>query len=675
MKKLFFFLSLIILTLNVNGQFRRIALLEEATNASCGPCAASNPILQQYFEHNFGGVISVRYHAWWPGTDPMYSENTADNSARINYYGINGVPTYMMDGVVKGIPNNPVQIADAMWNDISSTSPFWINVSTNIEGGNYNVNVSVIVGDNITATNLFLRTSVIERRVHYNSPPGTNGEKDFNDVMRKLLPNATGEALTNLSSGDTLRFSFTTEIQHSWNQSDLAAVAWIQNDDTKEILQSNIDIPTFVIHSNRDRAEIVDGLSTITSDYFLANSNSDTISVHLTPEVSISDGWSYSLYYNGNVTDEINADVLPGDTLFFNSELVSDSSGNAAVGLYAQNSNDPYQYGFTSTYFGFVPTGKVLLIDADGANYESYYETGLDSAKVKYTFLDRAYLSLLGNDLLTKGFQAVYWNAGWGFPAFVQADLDFLTQFLDNGGRLFIGGQDLGWDIFDASGSSNYQAAKDFYNNYLGATYIADNSNIHSLTGVAGDPITDGLSFNLRSVYSFYPEQIRPHGTGSSTIMNYTNSTKIGAVKNEVDSFKTVYMGFALEQVGTETARLQLIKNSLIWFGVLQPNAVTDEDNNVPSRFVLNQNYPNPFSKGAAGNSTTNIKYSIPRSEFVTLKVYNSLGQQVAVLKNRFQRAGIYRVHFDASKLASGVYIYTLRAGNFSASKKMILLK
>ncbi len=134
-------------------------------------------------------------------------------------------------------------------------------------------------------------------------------------------------------------------------------------------------------------------------------------------------------------------------------------------------------------------------------------------------------------------------------------------------------------------------------------------------------------------------------------------------------------MGFALEQVGTETARLQLIKNSLIWFGVLQPNAVTDEDNNVPSRFVLNQNYPNPFSKGAAGNSTTNIKYSIPRSEFVTLKVYNSLGQQVAVLKNRFQRAGIYRVHFDASKLASGVYIYTLRAGNFSASKKMILLK
>ncbi len=681
MKKLFFFLFIIGLTLNVNGQFRRIALLEEATNASCGPCAANNPHLQQFFEHNFGGVISVRYHSWWPGTDPMYSDNTADNRARINYYGINGVPTYTMDGVVKGMPSNPVQMGDAMWNDISSTSPFWIKVSANPEGTSYNVNVTVIVGDNVTATNLYLRTAVIERRIHFSSPPGTNGEKDFNDVMRKLLPNATGQALTNLTPGDTLNFSFSADIQHSWNVSDLAAVAWIQSDDTKEILQSNINIPTYVIQSNRSRAEIISGASVINTDYVLYNNNSDTIAVHLTPEVTLSDGWSFDLYYEGNPTDEINALVLPGDTLSFGSQITTDTSGSAAVGLYAQNLRDAYQYGFTSTYFGFIPKGKVLLIDADGANYESYYETALDSAKVEYTFLDRAYLSALGNDLLTRGFEAVYWNAGWGFPAFVQADLDFLTQFLDNGGRLFIGGQDIGWDVFDSDGSSNFQAAKDFYHNYLGATYIQDNSGIHVLTGVDGDPITDGLAFNLRAVYSYYPEVIRPNGTGASTILKYSNSTQIGAVKNEGENFKTVYMGFGLEQVGTETARLQLVKNSLIWFGVLQPNSVSDETS-TPNTFALEQNYPNPF------NPTTTINYSIPSVRHwriatmrqsheltVHLTVFDILGREVATLVNSKQAPGTYSVRFDASKLGSGVYFYTLRAGDFTITKKMTLIK
>jgi len=98
--------------------------------------------------------------------------------------------------------------------------------------------------------------------------------------------------------------------------------------------------------------------------------------------------------------------------------------------------------------------------------------------------------------------------------------------------------------------------------------------------------------------------------------------------------------------------------------------------------FILFQNYPNPF------NPATTIKYSIPtppassplakgRTEvgFVTLKVYNLLGQEVATLVNQRQTAGSYEVKFDASNLASGVYIYRLSAGEFTASKKLMLLK
>ncbi len=85
--------------------------------------------------------------------------------------------------------------------------------------------------------------------------------------------------------------------------------------------------------------------------------------------------------------------------------------------------------------------------------------------------------------------------------------------------------------------------------------------------------------------------------------------------------------------------------------------------------FALEQNYPNPF------NPLTNIKFEIPEDHQVTLKVFNTLGQEVATLVNGFQSAGSYSVPFDASQLSSGVYIYTLKAGNYTASKKLLLMK
>jgi len=89
----------------------------------------------------------------------------------------------------------------------------------------------------------------------------------------------------------------------------------------------------------------------------------------------------------------------------------------------------------------------------------------------------------------------------------------------------------------------------------------------------------------------------------------------------------------------------------------------------LPVEYQLHQNYPNPF------NPTTVISFSLPQASNVTLKVYNALGQEVATLVNEFKAAQTHTVEFNASNLASGVYIYKLEAGNFSVSKKMILMK
>jgi hypothetical protein len=97
--------------------------------------------------------------------------------------------------------------------------------------------------------------------------------------------------------------------------------------------------------------------------------------------------------------------------------------------------------------------------------------------------------------------------------------------------------------------------------------------------------------------------------------------------------------------------------------------AVTKTGNKLPFSFSLSQNFPNPF------NPTTMIQYSIPKSGIVTLKVYNVLGQEVATLVNQQQQAGNYNVSFDATRLASGVYMYKIQSGSFTSTKKMLLLK
>ena len=98
-------------------------------------------------------------------------------------------------------------------------------------------------------------------------------------------------------------------------------------------------------------------------------------------------------------------------------------------------------------------------------------------------------------------------------------------------------------------------------------------------------------------------------------------------------------------------------------------NTTSVEEPAAPISYKLNQNYPNPF------NSSTTISFSIPTYEFVTLKVYDVLGREVATLVNENLSAGSYSYNFDASNLTSGVYLYKLQAGKHSETKKMMLMK
>ncbi|HSL89726.1 MAG TPA: T9SS type A sorting domain-containing protein [Ignavibacteriaceae bacterium] len=121
--------------------------------------------------------------------------------------------------------------------------------------------------------------------------------------------------------------------------------------------------------------------------------------------------------------------------------------------------------------------------------------------------------------------------------------------------------------------------------------------------------------------------------------------------------------------VGAHLTRVNGIRTGSVFIYSSEPLSVVDESTYDINNFYLSQNYPNPF------NPVTQIQFSVKQTGWVTVKVFDILGSEVAVLVNSNKEPGYYNVNFDASNLSSGVYIYTLQVNGFTDSKKMLLLK
>ncbi|MCO6472163.1 MAG: T9SS type A sorting domain-containing protein, partial [Melioribacteraceae bacterium] len=103
--------------------------------------------------------------------------------------------------------------------------------------------------------------------------------------------------------------------------------------------------------------------------------------------------------------------------------------------------------------------------------------------------------------------------------------------------------------------------------------------------------------------------------------------------------------------------------------GSRESSAKINVEVDIPLKYELAQNYPNPF------NPSTTISFTIPQSDFVTIKIFNSIGEEIETLVNEIMDAGTHRIEFTADRLSNGVYVYTLQTRDHFQSKKMILLK
>ena len=153
-----------------------------------------------------------------------------------------------------------------------------------------------------------------------------------------------------------------------------------------------------------------------------------------------------------------------------------------------------------------------------------------------------------------------------------------------------------------------------------------------------------------------------------NTVAGYFNNNLIYLdLFNESD---VMHLSFSLQNNGTTDSTSVIFDNFSLTADsiVLNPTRIRDFNQKITS-FKLHQNFPNPF------NPTTTISFEIPQTEFVTLQIYNILGEEVSTLVSRQLTAGKYQYEWDAADITGGVYLYKLQAGNYVEVKKMVLMK
>lgn len=227
---------------NSNLNAEKIVQLEDFANVSCTPCVISNKIIESISRNSDLGrrVNVIKFPTNFPSpTDPMYLTAKPFCDYRMSFYQILFTPTIIVDGISRPVPTDSNQIKQAIEQRLQTVTNFSIVVTSLIENNGQKI-IMNIETNNINSSeleNLRLRLVLVEKEVNFMTPPGSNGETKFYDVLRTILPSNNGFVLSELKGSHS--FLFENVIDSTWNLESLTPIGFIQNNNTKEIVQSS----------------------------------------------------------------------------------------------------------------------------------------------------------------------------------------------------------------------------------------------------------------------------------------------------------------------------------------------------------------------------------------------------------------------------------------------------
>ena len=649
------------------------SLIERFTNSGCVPCRDLNVAWYNATTHdlvNSGLVSHIVYNVDWPFPyDPMFLLNKSDNNTRRGYYAVNAVPWIDLNGSDFSTSSGSTALINAVTSGNAEYSPFSI-VITPSKFSNNVINVHIAINRDVNDVTVFgsnvkLQVGITEKSVSYASPQ-PNGESIFYSITRKMLPDGKGTLLTIPAPGETIELDLgyipTTQFLNLVNMDSLRVVAFIQDDDTKEVFQSEMtDVEYSTALNAAFQSDETIGVSPFTVNFEDYSTATDTTSI-------VSRAWDFD--NDGNIDSQ---DENPSWTYT--------SEGDYTVSLTVSDGVNQFTRTLNSYIHTLTKSSDILVVNGiEYATYpaemESFYSTSAGFGDHRVDVWD------------------VFGDQGFDYasnPNIQTVDLFqhiIPTSVLMQYQKVIWIGNNYGGDLsyYDAAQVLDYVTMG---GNFLLATRQGSNffdtplRNYCGITNFTGDLTLDTLHSMDENLLN-----IGSTGAATNTLVNFVNlGTSSEAIPIFDDNAATAYKaGFRLNKDSAgvfiyiagrpyrlDNAASYADYNYMIdnWMTSTFPTGVKSEENsvNTAENYRLEQNYPNPF------NPATRIAYSIQKPGFVSLKVYDILGREVATLVNGYQQAKNYTINFDAGRLASGIYLYKLKTGDFVQTKKMLLLK
>jgi hypothetical protein len=693
MKKIYTLFTAIFLCLTfVQAQCPKFCFFEDFTQAGCSPCALGNSFFQpNILTPNPTKVHLVSYHCYWPGTDPMYANNTTGNDDRTFFYGVNAIPQMRMCGNRKiSDPADFSQLdVDNIWNE---GSPLKISVTQVDNGNNRDATVTIQTIGNPPAGNYKLYCAVIQHDTTFTSPPGQNGETFFPDVFREMLPSDNGISITIPTTGNSITvgpFNF-LEDQAFWvNPNKIEVVAFIQNVNTREIIQcgSTIDPPTNEMMTHASPDFINSPASVLqTFPFTCGNSGNASEQYNFTLTSTAPAGWTSSFTVNSNTYTSSTTLTIPASTIYPASISVTPNA-NHGVGKYTLTmtsvTNPTAPPMFINVYVMSGVTDLIVnnantVIDesilGDANNWSSVYKNGLAAAGcTSWGNLDDQHILIhaFQNNQMT-GVNDIYFNVGYTYislPFWSDSVLvPELTTFLNGGGRLFMSGQQVAYFM---DGQFANTASHNFMHNMMGTHYtqwgydvnhnwtLATNTSDAVFGAVPNSAITNYYGMNPAGYPNYFPGIIHDTLLGNQIFYYNADTTKGAGVRTTNGIFKTVFISPGIEMLGSAAVQNQILALSYYWFnGTLS----VEEYDAAMKNISLGQNYPNP------GNSSTTIPFTNVDHD-MRLQVLDLQGR---IVVDEIVNKGAQNAEVSLQGLEEGIYLYRLIDGNSATETKLM---
>jgi len=323
---------------------------------------------------------------------------------------------------------------------------------------------------------------------------------------------------------------------------------------------------------------------------------------------------------------------------------------------------------------------KCLIVDGFNRNTLSgSWEGPGHTFSIKYgkalTAVSKAFetvsnTKLLDSSVALNNYDMVFWISGDESTAdetFSHQEQVLVKKYLETGGKLFVSGSEIGWDLSYKGDAID----KDFYKNYLKSVFVSDDAGSNRAQGISNCALSDCEFYFGQTYEEDYPDEILPTN-GSIQCMQYANGKGAGNQyagvfgASSIDA-KLIYLSFPLETIADDSAFNKVIKKAVQFFQSI--SSITSEEINSAQSFSLEQNFPNPF------NPETKIKFTVAQEQMVIIKVYDFLGNEIETLLNEFRQPGTYTVSFSPKNISTGVYFYHSNLGGNRQTRKMIFIK